>query len=104
MTANDNTTFYCGAVGFLAFWGINSSTADDDGDSKWMEMGYQFNKDVVHDLTGTNQHVYKNTLIVPARIDHNNTIIKCIIITGSNQQSVESDAIKIIVMGKSFDL
>ena len=67
-------------------------------------MGYKFNKDVVHDLTGTDQHVYKNSLIVPVRIDHNNTIIKCIINTGSDQRSVESDAIEIIVMGKSFDL
>ena len=95
--------FYCGAVGFLAFWGINSSTVDDDGDSDLINMGYTFNKNVVHDLMGTD-HVYKNSLIVPARIDHNNTEIKCIITTGSDQRSVESDAIKIIVMGKSFDL
>ena len=101
ISRNEETTFYCEAVGLSAFWGINSSTVDDDGAEPWNSMGFTFTKVVDHDnsMMGT-QNIHHNTLGVPALMDRNNTIISCVVIDGNSQRHVQSSEVKIILMGK----
>ena len=96
---NEEKRFYCEAVGLFAFWGINSSTIHDDGAEPWNSTGFTFNKVVDHDMTGT-QNIHHNTLRIPALMDHNNTVIFCVVIDGNSLGHVRSSVVKIILMGK----
>ena len=100
-TRNVTTTFYCDSVGTNAYWGINSSTVDDEGRVPyWTDMGFMFIKNVTYNQMG-NEHVHHNILLVPAYIEYNNTIITCAVID-EDHQLTKSNPIKIIVIGMFF--
>ena len=100
VSRNETLIFYCDAVGRVVFWGINGTSIDDDGDTKWVNMGYVFHKRVTHDMSGNGQNIYHNSLVVPALLEHNNTVISCSTFD-DNSRRKPSDSVKIIVMGKS---
>ena len=99
VSRNETSTFYCDAVGPVVFWGINGTTVDDDGETEWENKGYVFHKRVTHDMSGNRQNIHHNSLVVPALLEHNNTVISCSTI-GDNSRQKPSDSVKIIVMGK----
>ena len=99
VSRNETSTFYCDAVGAVVFWGINGTTVDDDGETDWVNKGYVFHKRVTHDMSGNLQNIHHNSLVVPALLEHNNTVISCLT-TDTNNRRKQSDSVKIIVMGK----
>ena len=100
VSRNENSTFYCDAVGLVVFWGINGTSVDDDGETEWVNQGYVFHKNVTHDMSGNRQNIHHNSLVVPALLEYNNTVISCSTI-GDNSRQKTSDLVKsIIVMGK----
>ena len=46
-----------------------------------------------------NEHVYHNTLSLPSFIEHNNTVISCIVLIG-NHRPVYSSSVEVIVKGE----
>ena len=96
---NESTTFYCDAVGVNAFWQINESTVQDEGDIQWTDKGFIFEPNVKFNLVDNNRHIYHNTLSVPSQKELNSTIIGCFTIN-QQHQPVLSDEIEIIVMGE----
>ena len=92
---NERTTFYCKAVGSIAYWVINGTTVDDDGDIDLKKMGFTFTKITTVDRGNVHHNI---SLGVPAVTDHNNTVITCLISIKDNP--VQSNTVKIIYMGE----
>ena len=95
---NESISFYCDAVGINAFWGINSSTVNDEGEPIWTEKGFTFDMNITYDPMG-NEHFHHNTLQVVSHMEHNNTVITCAVLDTSHVP-LRSDTITIIIMGK----
>ena len=95
---NETILFSCDAVGINAFWGINSSTVNDEGETVWTEKGFTFHKNVMYDPMG-NEHFHHNTLQMVSHVDRNNTVITCAALDTSHVP-LRSDTITVIIMGK----
>ena len=95
---NEIISFSCDAVGMNAFWGINSSTVNDEGETMWTEKGFTFYKNVTYDPMG-NEHFHHNTLQMISHMEQNNTVITCAALDTSHEP-LRSDTITVIIMGK----
>ena len=96
----DRTMFYCSISGNHAFWGINGTTVSDGGGDAWTDSGFTFDSRIIDQDQMGNQHILQNTLGVPALMEYNNTVIFCAVLVGSGHQPVQSNSVKIVVMGK----
>ena len=98
LNAEERAMFFCQATGINVFWLINDETVVAEGDETRKGNGWIFNEIVDHNVERQSENVHNLTMEIPARMEYNNTKVRCV---GVIHDPAVSDPVYLIMKSES---